>query len=81
MDQEIRYKEGRYVVKVAESIACRDCSRAVQDGTKARGTRCMEPIEEFEVGTIGRRGGWYQIGPRTKSFLAATNLCDVLAAM
>ena len=78
----IIYQAGPYCVRQLYRLACVPCTEGWQAGTlrspKQGGALCEHGPGEWQVGTRGKRDGWYPIGPRYASENAAKYLADAL---
>lgn len=80
----ITYERGGYrVAQIGQRSACKPCLTGWRDGTLVTppngGPVCMHGQGYWQAGEVGKRGGWYGIGPMYRSERAAHMVCDALA--
>jgi hypothetical protein len=77
------YERGNYRVRAIVREACKPCRVGWDDGTvkspRDGGSACTHGRGQWQAGEIGKRGGWYGIGPVYRSERAARLVCDALA--
>lgn len=83
MAHKIVYSAGHYVVNALVIEACGPCAQGWRDGTlkspAESGVACTHGQGQWQAGEVGKRGGWYGIGPIFRSERAAVLVCDALA--
>lgn len=79
---KIVYTAGRYVVREIIRYACTPCRDGWKSGALVRpgdgGPLCVHGRGCWDVGTIGRRGGWHPNTATYPSLRAARIVCDAL---
>lgn len=81
---EIVYTAGRYVVREIQRYACTPCRKGWESGALVKpvdgGLLCTHGRGMWDVGTVGKRGGWYPNTATYRSLRAARMVCDALDA-
>jgi hypothetical protein len=83
MAHNIVHTAGPYVVNALVLSACGPCAEGWRNGTlkpyAESGVKCTHGQGQWQVGQVGKRGGWSGIGPIFRSKRAAVLVCDALA--